>query len=318
MIGVVKARQLCPNGIYLRVDGQKYGEVSRQIKELVLKISANVEFIALDEGYIDITDIIDKYPSHLEFAKRFKKGIFKHTGLTCSIGIGYNKLSAKLASEAKKPGGITLFSDNNIFSDYISDKGVKLIPGIGKKTQEILKAKGIVLISDVLSLSLREIRNILGYNKGDMLYERSRGIDSRRVAIQSKTHSIGNESTYSLPLEDKEVISEKLKKMYIGVHKRLIKSGYRAKTITIKVRYKDRITITRSKSLAVHTKKYSELEKTFQEILQELNFNKGVKLLGVTLGNLTKNKMYQLAFKKVDEIQREKNILDLKDKIVKF
>ena len=107
---VSEARKLCKNLIALPVSKGKYSEVSSRIKSLVLKLTHRVEFIALDEGYIDITEIIERYPSKKYFANRFKRGIFNNVSLTCSIGIGYNKLSAKIASDINKPGGIYIFN----------------------------------------------------------------------------------------------------------------------------------------------------------------------------------------------------------------
>jgi DNA polymerase-4 len=103
-MSVARARILCPHGVYLSVNKEKYSEVSREIKKLVLKLTSKVEFIALDEGFIDITDIVGKYSSLENFATKFQRGIYNNVILTCSVGIGYKKLSAKLASEAKKPG----------------------------------------------------------------------------------------------------------------------------------------------------------------------------------------------------------------------
>ena len=314
-MSVTKARMLCPYGIYLKVDKEKYSRVSKQIKDLVLRLTNKVEFIALDEGFVDITDIIKNYPSYEIFAQKFQRGILKNTGLTCSIGIGYNKLSAKLASDAKKPGGTTFIRNPDEFADFMSDKGVKLIPGVGKKTQEILGRKNLVEVSDVLKMSLQELRSILGYNRGEMIYEYSRGIDNRKVSMESKTHSISNERTYSTPLEDREFIWSEFLSLLVKTHKRLKHQKFHTKTLTLKVRYMDRKTITRSKSIYRSTQNIEILKRLLAELLEEINLEDKIKLLGINLGNLSENKEYQLSFKDIVGIKKERKIQKLKDKI---
>ena len=317
-MSVTKARGLCPYGVYLKVDKEKYSRVSKQIKNLVLRLTNKVEFIALDEGFVDITDIIKNYPSYEVFAEKFQRGILKNTGLTCSIGIGYNKLSAKLASDARKPGGVTFIRDVNEFNDFMSDKGIKLIPGVGKKTQEILGRKNITQVSDVLKMSLQELRSILGYNRGEMIYEYCRGIDNRKVSIESKTHSISNERTYSAPLEDREFIWSEFLSLLVKTHKRLKQQKFHTKTLTLKVRYADRKIITRSKSLPAFTQNIEVLKKILTELFEEINLEDKIKLLGINLGNLSENREFQLSFKDVEGIKKERKIQELKDKINNF
>lgn len=298
-MSVTKARMLCPYGIYLKVDKEKYSSVSKQIKKLVLRLTNKVEFIALDEGFVDITDIIKDYKSYEIFAHKFQRGIFKNTRLTCSIGIGYNKLSAKLASDAKKPGGITFIRNQDEFKNFILNKNIKLIPGVGKKTQEILRNKNLVDVSDVLKVPLQELRSILGYNRGEMIYEYSRGIDNRKVSAELKTHSISNEKTYSIALEDDEIIWSEVMTLLEKTHKRLKYQNYYTKTITLKVRYLDRKTITRSKSIDMSTQNIEILRKLLIVIIEGISLKDKVKLLGINLGSLNENKKYQLSFKDI-------------------
>jgi len=300
-MSVTKARKLCPYGIYLKVDKEKYSKVSKQIKKLVLRLTNKVEFIALDEGFVDITDIIKNYQYYEVFAHKFQRGILKNIGLTCSIGIGYNKLSAKLASDAKKPGGITFIKNPDEFKKFIFNKDIKLIPGVGKKTQEILRSKNLIKVSDILKISLQELRSMLGYNRGEMIYEYSRGIDNRKVSTESKTHSISNEKTYSISLEDKEFIWSEILNLLEKTHKRLKHQNYYTKTITLKVRYLDRKTITRSKSIDVSTQNIEILKKLLEVLLKEINLKDKIKLLGINLGNLSENKKYQLSFKDIEK-----------------
>ncbi|RUA06207.1 MAG: hypothetical protein DSY38_04670 [Fusobacteria bacterium] len=200
----------------------------------------------------------------------------------------------------------------------MKDKSLKLIPGVGKKTQEILSKHNILKISDVLKVSLQELRSILGYNRGEMIYEYSRGIDNRKISSKSKTHSISNEGTYSLPLEDEDVIFQEFSKLLIKTHKRLVKNSSYTKTLSIKIRYEDRKIITRSKSFNKNTQDLELLEKTMKEILEEIDFEKKIKLLGINLSNLSKNKKQQLSFESVEKIGKIKIINQLQEKINKI
>lgn len=233
-MSVKEAKKLCPKGIYLDCDKEKYYEISKTIQSLILKLSHDVEFIALDEGYIDISLLYEKYKDLDYIAKKFRERIYKHVKLTCSVGIGYNKLSAKIASEVNKPNGFFIIHDEEEFKNYVKDKNIRIIPGIGKKTQEILGKYGIETIKDIQNYSLLALQGILGHAKGIQLYENSLGIDNRKIEFERKNKSIGNETTLTVPVKNEILIKENLKNLFDGVFKRLKDSKYFSKTLTIK------------------------------------------------------------------------------------
>ena len=309
------ARKLCRNGIYLRVNKDKYQIESDKIKQLVLKITANVEFIALDEGYLDISGIIDKYPSLEYFGKKFQEGIKKHTGLTCSVGIGYNKLTAKLASEVNKPNGMHIFSNQEEFIFYIKNKDIGIIPGIGKKTAQVLKDRNILSVVDGLDLSLQELRVILGYSKGDMVYEYLRGVDRRAVKSSRKTHSIGNETTFNFPVDEADMVEKELLALFKNTYRRLSYKKLHCRTVTIKIRYENRQTITRSKTLDNLENDSNKLEETLKNLMGYIDFSRRIRLVGVSLGNVAKKHGEQLSFKDVHSIKRKNKIEKLKNSI---
>ena len=244
---VAEARRLCPNLTVIPVSKGKYSKVSEGIQELVKRVTDKVEFIAFDEGYIDLTEVIDKYPGKDYFAKRFCQGIENNTGLTCSVGMGYNKLTAKIASDINKPGGIYTFRNREEFVEYIWEKGVEILPGVGKKLVEDLKRKmAIEKVKDAYSYSLTELISELGKSRGELLYQYSRGYDYREVDYKRKTHSIGNENTFKYYLETQEEMDKEMEGLFEKTYERLASKKFLCKTVVVKVRYYDRKTITRS------------------------------------------------------------------------
>ncbi len=314
-MSVVTARRLCPQGIYLPVDKDKYIKEAEIIQNLILKLSDKTEFIAFDEGFVDISHLKEKYPDINHFASVFRNRIFKHTGLSCSVGIGYNKLSAKLASEVNKPNGQFIIKNENEFKDYVFNKDIKILPGVGKKTQEILRQKNINKVSDLLNYSLLHLQGLFGHIKGQLLYEYALGIDTRPVKKDHKYKSIGNETTYSRPITDQDFVYQTLDDIFTKVLKRMEKKFYHAKTATIKIRYGDRQTFTRSKSLKIHSNNKQDLRNLYLDLKEQLIIDKPVMLAGFSLSNLIIKKEEQLTFESVPKLRKKKTILELQDKI---
>lgn len=294
-MSVFEAKKLCPSLLVVPVDKNKYIKISQKIQGLVLKITDRVEFIALDEGYVDITEIVKKFPSLESFADRFKERIKYHTGLTCSVGIGVNKLSAKIASGINKPGGKYIFASQMEFVEYIRTKNIEIIQGVGKKLREILNRDGIYKVEDIIPYSLQELVNRYGKSRGELLYLSSRGIDYSEIEYKREIHSIGNENTYRYPLDSEESIQKELEDIFEYSYKRLIRKELIAKTVILKVKYADGTLITRSKTLGIPTDIKAILFENFETLLDEIE-NKPIKLLGVSFGNLIKKSIRQLSF----------------------
>lgn len=296
-----EAKKLCQRLIVVPVDKDKYIEESHIIQNLVSKITHKVEFIALDEGYIDITDIIKKFSSKEAFGNLFRKRIKEVTGLTCSVGIGINKLTAKIASDINKPGGQFIFNSENDFVEFIKDQNIRKLPGVGSKFEKILKKEGIEKVSDVFKFSLKELTSKYGTSRGELLFTYSRGIDHREIEFNRPTHSIGNENTFRIPLDSDVEINREIDDLFQWTYKRLIKNDFLTKTVSIKVRFEDRETITRSKTRFIPTDDEEILKSSVDELISSVNFYKKVKLLGVSFGNLISKSHRQLTFKEFKE-----------------
>lgn len=290
-----EAKKLCPNLVVVPVNKEKYIRESNKIHELVLKITHKVEFIALDEGYIDMTDIISNFSSKERFGEIFRKRIFQITGLTCSIGIGFNKLSAKIASDINKPGGQYIFNTEEEFIEYIKNKSIRKIQGVGKKFEKILNKNNIYKVEDLFKYSYNELVKKYGKSRGQLLYMSSRGIDHKKVNFNRPTHSIGNESTFSFPITTEEEVIKNIDDIFNKTFKRLIKNKFLAQTISVKIRYDNMQTISKSKTISIPSKDEEFLKFVVSELLEAIDMeNKNIRLLGVSFKNLVKEETRQL------------------------
>lgn len=297
-MNIVEAKRLCPRLIIIPCDKNKYAKESRYIHSLVEKITDKVEYIALDEGFLDITDIIKKYPSKEYFAKKFKERIYKKTGLTCSVGIGYNKLTAKIASDYNKPNGYYIFENSQNFIEHIKDKNIKIIPGIGKKFIPILEKYNIFTPKDIYIYSLKELTSLFGNTRGYLLYYYSRGLDDRPVEKNKKSLSIGNENTYRYSLQTEEDIIREYTTVFEKSYKRLLEKDFLCRNVTIKIKYQNFTSITRSKHIhATNDKK--ELFDVTSELIEKIEKRDDIRLIGVSFSQLIKRDFFkeQLSFK---------------------
>lgn len=295
-MSVFEAKKLCPTLLVIPVDKEKYIKVSQTIQNLVLKITKKVEFIALDEGYIDITDVAKKFSSLEGFAEKFKERIKYHTNLTCSVGIGINKLSAKIASGINKPSGKYIFHSQVEFVNYLKDKDIKIIQGVGKKFKELLNKDKIYKVGDLYKYSFMELIGKYGKSRGELLYLSCRGLDYSEVEYQKPTHSIGNENTYKFPLDSIESIKKEMEEIFNHSYERLVKQGLLSKTIVLKLKFSNGELITRSKTLSRPTDIKETLFENLEVLLEEIPENISIKLVGISFGNLSKKSIRQLSF----------------------
>lgn len=295
-MSTIEAKRLCPRVIVVPVNKTKYSEESKIIQNLALKITDKVEFIALDEGYIDITNIISKYSSKESFASLFRKRIFEKTGLTCSVGIGINKLTAKIASDINKPGGQYIFNNQEEFIEFIRHKNIRKLPGVGVKFEKILTKNNIKKVDDIFPFSLKELIAKFGTSRGELLYTFSRGIDFREVDFKRATHSIGNEITFRIPLDSEVEINREIDDLFIWAHKRLLKNKFLTKTISLKIRYSNRDTITRAKTRAIPTDDLNILKSMLDELSLAIDISRDIRLLGVSFSSLINKSKRQLTF----------------------
>ncbi len=312
---IVEARRLCPKGIYLPGRHQRYSEVSRKIFDIFHDYTPLVEGISIDEAFLDITGCHRLFGDSMTIGKKIKKDIQERLGLTASVGLAYNKFLAKLASGMDKPDGFFIINKDSV-DEILEPLSVSKIWGVGKKTEEILKKRGINKIADLKKLSLNELEATFG-KMGTQLYYLSRGIDNRNVEVGSEIKSISHEETFQEDINDRNQILSCLLRMSSKVSRRLRQHGFDGNTIFIKVRYGDFTTYTRRLTIFSSTNDTDEIYKTGIRLLERENLlRKPIRLLGIGVSNISKESPKQLSLfnDKIKEDKLSKTIDGLKDK----
>ncbi len=279
-----EAHKKCSNAVFLPVDYEVYSEVSRKFKEVLRSIAPVMEDVGIDEAYLDISDVPD---SNEAVAAMIKTSIREKTGLSCSIGIGPNKLLAKIASDMQKPDGLTVLTEKDV-PGRLWPMPVRKLYGVGPKTEEHCKRIDIETIGDLAALSIEALIEQFGNSYGGYLYEASRGIDDSPLVTHWEPKSISREFTFQEDVKDWQVIARALAELTRTVAEDMKRHGYRARTVTIKVRFADFQTLTRAKTLEDYTDSEEELRRTAFACLKRIELAKRVRLIGVRAGNLEK------------------------------
>jgi nucleotidyltransferase/DNA polymerase involved in DNA repair len=280
-----KARQLCPNGIYLPVDMEKYLKVSRQIRDIFCDFTPLVEVVGCDEAFLDVTGARNLFGLPVEIAKKIKNRIFEKTKLTCSAGISHNKFLAKLASGLEKPDGLVILTKENV-KEKLEKLPVTMLWGVGRVTQNELKRMGIETIGELAKIPVEVLTAAFG-KLGKFIHNLANGIDDDKVIPFSPSKSISRETTFAEDTNDLDRLKTALLKLSERVAMNLRREGYRAVTINLKLKFSDFKIITRSITLkhvtCLGTEIYSEALKL---IKKNLPVGRRVRLIGVGVSNL--------------------------------
>lgn len=286
---VFMAKNLCPNLILVPVDHKYYRQKSCEVFAIVENFAILMEQVSIDEVYLVVET--DK---PVVLAQNLQDTIYKDTGISVSIGISYNKFLAKLASDWKKPHGITEITKEDL-DKILPDIPVRKVHGIGRKTSEKLAKIGISKVADLLRLD----EEYLVYNfgkQGSYIYNVIRGIDDRKVNPQRKRKSIGKERTLKANTDDKILLYSYLKKISSLIEDEMNIKDIQAKTVNIKI--KDEYFNTHTKAITLQ-EPISKAEDIYREALglfDEAYKGDKLRLIGISLSNLTKKDLNQLSF----------------------
>jgi len=300
----INAKRLCPHLKFVPVRKGYYSTVGKQIQGLIKKFTSKYEFTSIDEGYIDITEFI-KNNNTERFIKKFKEYIFKNTQLTCSVGIGFSKISAKIASDINKPDGYFIFQDKEQFLEYIWDKNLSIIPGIGKKTREMLALFKVLTVSELYKIEKKELTAKFGVNRGEYLYNVIRGMQYSEIDTDRKRQSYGHEITFSQSMNDVLELKDELKIQSKKLSERLRENKEFAKTVTLKIRYSNFMTYTRAKTLKIATNNFENIFNAVMETFQSLKKKDEVRLTGIHLSSITKSNVVQLSFNDLKDLKND-------------
>jgi len=281
-----KAYRLCPHAIFLEGNYSLYKQYSRKIIDFFYALTPYVEVVSIDEAYLDVSALIG-HSTAQQLAASLKQQILTETGLTCSIGIACNKLVAKIAASQSKPNGL-LEIPLGAEAEFLSPLPIQSIPGVGVRTQEILNREGIRTVSDLQAVPLDELIRTYGA-WGYHYYHSVRGKDNRPVHWEEENpKSLGAETTFEVDQSDLTLLSQELQALFERAYHRLRRYKMRAKRVSIKLRYSDFTTITRSSTLISHSNDAKILEAASLELLhRHYQGNQPLRLIGVTLEQLT-------------------------------
>lgn len=278
------ARELCPHGVFMRPNMEKYKAESAAILEIFRRYTPMVEPVSIDEAYLDVTVNNLGQPSATRIAADIRRAIREERGLTASAGVSFNKFLAKMASEQRKPDGLSVITPQGA-PDFLLALPIEKFHGIGKVTAAKFLKMGVRTGKELLALD----RGILTANfgkVGDFYYNIVRGIDERPVEPEWERKSVGRETTFETDTRDTEKLSAVIGSLSGMVAARLRRAGLSGRTVTLKVRYCDFQTLTRAVSFPDPTAAPEKIAAAAGELLSGLAADsRPVRLIGITVSN---------------------------------
>ncbi len=301
-----RARELCPNAVV--VDGRhaRYGEVSAQLRELFVSVTPVVEPIGLDEAFLDVTGARRLLGSPLEIARALRERIATELSLRCSVGVGRSKLIAKLASEAAKPRvtrevvaagpGIRVVLPEEELA-FLHALPIEALWGVGPATARRLHGLGVQSVGDIARVGDAVLVRQLGRAHGAHLADLARGHDPSPVVAGREAKSIGHEQTFARDITEVDKLFAKVVAMSDAVAEALAREGLAGRTVTLKIRFGDFTTLTRSHTLDIAIDAGAAIAAVAEALLEAVDLVAGVRLLGVSVSALgPRDTARQLAF----------------------
>jgi DNA polymerase-4 len=282
---MARALRLCPGLVIVRPDFTKYREVSQQVMAILRSVTPLVEPLSLDEAYLDVTENALREPLAMEVARYLKRRILEKTALTASAGVAPNKFLAKIASGWKKPDGLTVIAPERMEA-FLQKLPVEALWGVGPVTAKKLRAIGIEKLVDVRTADAEQLRRTVG-SLADWLKRLARGDDPRKVTPNRPWKSISAEDTYPEDLTDPREMRAEIDRLARRVAASVAKKGLVARTVTIKVRYANFTTVTRSHTGEASTADAKHIAERALALLARTDAGKRpVRLLGVGVHGL--------------------------------
>lgn len=312
---VGEAKKLCPTLKIMRPDFSKYQTESKRIFDLVREYTECIEIVSIDEAYIDLTELVDPIKTMAIIQRR----IYKELNMPSSVGLSYNKFFAKMASDMKKPLGFTIINSKN-YKDILWELDVGEMHGCGKAATKKLKKLGINTIGDIASANEVILNSILGI-QGLRLKNRANGEDNRKLSYTVERKSIGNSKTFVNDLEDEDEILKEVNNIVEKVNTRAKAKEYVGNNISIMLKFDDFKIMTRSKKINFYTNEKEKIsEYAWQLIIDNYDFSKKIRLIGVSLNDIKKISDINIQldiFNKIEdskELKLKKIMKEIKDK----
>jgi DNA polymerase-4 len=279
------AYRLCPDAVFIRPRFDMYRAVSTQIREIFYEYTDLVEPLSLDEAFLDVTENYKGMPSATIIAKEIKRKICRRTGgLTASAGVSFNKFLAKVASDINKPDGITVITPE-MATEFIVRLPIRKFFGVGKVTEEKMLNLGIKTGADLKRYRKEQLIQLFG-KSGNYFYDIAHGLDDRPVQPNRIRKSMGKETTFSEDIDDTDKMLEILEDIAVRLENSLIKREAKGRTVTLKVKYFDFQSITRSIMIDEPADSAFVIMKHIKALLAKTQAGeKKVRLLGISVSN---------------------------------
>ena len=283
---LVTAVRLCPQAIFIEGSFPKYREASEKFMGILADFSPFIEPMGLDEAYLDVTGFESLHGSIRQMALEIKKRVREETGLIASIGIATCKVVAKVASATSKPDGLIELTAGDE-ATFLAPLAIDKLPGVGKKTEQVLRGRGISTIGKLASMPPDILKSRFGVF-GIMLHRYANGIDDRAISPRGDASSISRETTFARDIGDRVFLSDKLSYLTEKVGADLRQHGKQTRCITIKLRYSDFTTITRSHTLSQSTDTDQAIFQVGEDLMRKALAadRRAIRLIGIEVSNL--------------------------------
>jgi DNA polymerase-4 len=247
-MSAAEALRRCPNAVFLRPRHALYRQYSRVVWDTIEEIVPRVERTGVDEGYLDLATVAPDFTRARAVASAIQTAVRGKTSLTCSLGVSTSKVVCKIASDRRKPGGITVVPPGTE-ERFLAPLAVRLLPGVGPRAEERLRSAGIDTIGALAALDDAALRALLPGSLGPLLRDRARGIDPRDLDLELEPISVSAEDTFPRDVVDAEHLHGEVRRLADLVSQRLVGAGLSGRTVTAKLRYADFSIRTRSTTL---------------------------------------------------------------------
>lgn len=311
----VTAKWLCPHAVFLPPRIGYYAKVACQIREIFGRFTPLIEPLSLDEAFLDVSGSEQLFGSATEIAQHIRKAVREETQLVVSVGVAPNKFLAKIASDLKKPDSLVVVQADQV-QDFLDPLPVERLWGVGRQGSAVFQRLGIRSLRQLRQWPLESLKRQWG-SHGEHLWQLAHGIDNRSVVPEREAKSISHERTFEQDVDDQDVLRTWLLDLTQQVGWRLRRRGLRGRTVSLKVRFADFSTVTRSHALPEPTNITDELWQVAEEILCNRlpAHHLPVRLLGMGVGSLDASGVRQGLLFDQDQRQRQAGLDAISDQI---
>jgi len=312
---IAEAYRRCPDAVYLRPDMAKYTRVSREIFEILGTFTPVVEPVSVDEAYLDLTGLEKLFGSPEDIGREIKRRILERTGLRVSVGIGPNRLIAKLGSEHRKPDGLMVVYPDEVL-DFLGPMPVANLRGLGRQTQKVFSRLGIATISQLRVIPLPYLEEQIGKKAAANFHAQAYGIASAEVVPGRDRKSISKETTFEADVRDQEILHDVLRRLAAEVAAKARREGLSGSVVTLKIRFEGFETHTRQHKLAAPTHDERVILREARALLLGSNpQRKPVRLIGVGINTWERAESMQVdLFNQSRTLERDERLLETIDR----